>query len=645
MPLLTSLFPASRRSIENPSTPLSSGDDWMYEALGAVKASSGVNVNRETALTYAAWWRGVNLISRDVAKLPVHVYRKGSEGKQRDTDHPAYYLLRRQPNRDMTPFHFRQTMMSHVLAEGNGYAYIDRAGDASPLELIPLLPYRTYPVRVKGRIWYVTALNTGEERKIPAEDILHIKGLSFDGLVGYSVIRKARESLGLGMAFDTFGSVVFRNGTTKRVVLKHPGRLSPEAKKNLRESWERLNVGLENAHKTAILEENMEAQEMGMSAKDAQLLDERKFQIREVALWFGVPPHKLGDMESASYNSLEQENQAYLDSAIDPWLVNWEQECDAKLLTERQRKRDTHVIEFDRRALVRGDMGQRTAYYSAMIGIGVMNRDEARAEEGYNPIPDGSGQQYLVPLNMGKADGGDSPAPDKTPASTQTPGALLELPDVRQQFPYDCGAAATMSVCQYFGVGPATEADYITALGTTPDAGTRPSAILDFIARQGLIATAAANLDLDALRHFWAAGQPVICPIQDYGDPDGDAADQDGHYVVVMGCSLGYVFIQDPSADNALDGSGSDAAPGRVMIPEDRWLDLWHDTDALGQSYYRYGIAVGKELLPGGTQGEPLDTAADEAEGAPGENITPTKQPAATGGTSDTPLSGASPAL
>lgn len=629
MAFLTKLLAGrSERSLENPSTPLSAPDDWVWDALGAVRASSGINVNRETALTYAAWWRGINLIARDVAKLPLHVYRAGPEGKQKDTEHPAYYLLRRQPNSEMTPFMFRQMLMLHVLSEGNGYAYIDRDGAGRPLELIPLQPYRTYPVRTKGKMWYITELVTGEPRKIAPQDMLHIKGLSFDGLVGYNVIQKARESLGLGMAFDSFGSIIFRNGSSPGVVLKHPGRLSPEARKNLRESWERMHAGLENSHKTAILEEGMDASKLGMSAKDAQLLDERKFQVREVALWFGIPPHKLGAEISTSYGSLEQENQDYLDSAIDPWLVNWEQECDSKLLSERQKQRDSHVIEFDRRALIRANMSERSAFYHNALADGWLNRDEVRAEEGFNPLPDGEGKTFYVPLNMG-ATGENGEQTEETPAGLQTPGNLLEVPDIRQPDHFSCGACASMCVGKYFGVGPDNLDDWKKALGTDVQQSTKPMAIVEFLSSLGLVVTAAHNMTLDDLRRFWKAGQPVICPVQDYGPFLPDRAQFDyGHYLTVIGTALGYVFAQDSSQDNVTVGSGTDSAPGRILIEEETWLENWHDRDIDGNEYVCFGIAVGKELLPesGGVQGEDLETLNDEAEGKPGEKIAPLVQ-------------------
>lgn len=437
-----------RASLENPSTPLSNPDEWLYEALGARKSASGVRVNRETALTYAAVWRGTNLISRDVGKLPLVIYKRQGEGKARAPEHAAYNLLRRKPNQYMTAFVFRQTLQAHVLLRGNGYAYIFRRGDGTPLELLPLNPDSTYPVRENGVLMYITEISltvqgqTGgapvvQLRKLPAADVLHIKGLSFDGLIGYDVITKARESLGLGIAMEEFGSRFFRNNAKPSVVIEHPGKLTDQAAKKLREQWNSIHSGLENAHKTAVLEEGMKLKEFSIAARNAQLIESRQFQIREVANWFGVPPHKLGDTTRTAFASLEQENQSYLDDALDPWLVNWEEECWDKLLTEEEKAGDTHVIEFMRHALVRANLADRGIFYSAALSAGWISRDEVRARENLNPIPDGQGQVFLFPLNM--APNGITPAPAKKPAKKpdSTVATAGEVEDTDPEEPAD----------------------------------------------------------------------------------------------------------------------------------------------------------------------------------------------------------------
>ena len=582
------------RSMENPRRPLDPWSNALGESLDGSLSAAGIRVSREKALTYAAWWRGVSLLCGTVAKLPLGVYRRTGPGAEPEPTHPAYRLLRRQPNEAMTAFVWKHTMQAHVIQHGNGYSYIYRRADGTPIELLPLDPERTYPVRENRTLWYVHELKTGgEARKLPAEDVLHIKGLSFDGLEGYSLLSKARESLGLGLAMSQFASTFFRNSARPNVVLTHPGRLSPEARKNLRESWERMHAGLDNAHRTAILEEGVAASELSINARDSQLLESRSFSLIEIANWLGLPPHKLGASVNVSYKSLEQENQSYLDDAIDPWLVRWEEECESKLLGTYQRDRETHTIAFDRFPLVRADLQQRGTYYVQALSNGWMCADDVRAREGLNPLPDGLGSIYYRPVNLAAVnadpDGVDGPA--VAPGST-----LLDVPDVRQADDYDCGPAAVQAACSLFGMNP-SRADLIQALGTNERQGTRPSAILDYLSRQGLVTTAAGQLEVVDLTRFFSWGQPVLCPVQ-VAD-DGETV---GHWVVVTRTGLGQVFLQDP-------------ATGPRMVAEADWLARWRDRDADGVSYERYGIAIGEALpaMAGPASGE------GEAAGGPSD--------------------------
>lgn len=399
---------SGRSSLENPNTPLSDPDAWVYDVLGGGRSDGGVTVNRDAALGYPAVWRAVNLISRDVAKLPVYVYRRVGEGKERATEHPAYRLLRREPNESMTGHTFRQTLQAHLLMDGNAYAFIERDGAARPRALLPLMPDAVTPVRVGGRLWYVWRSSSGEQRRLKAEDVLHVKGLGYDGLVGYNPIAYYRESIGMGLAARKFGAVYFKNAATPKVVLQHPGKLKREAAERLRDDWQRMHAGLDAVHRTAILEEGLEAKVLSFDAESSQLLETRQFEIREIANLFGVPPHKLGDSARTSYASLEMENQSYLDDALDPWLVAWEEECWAKLLTEAEKRADSHSVEFLRQALIRADLSTRFSAYSTAVQGGWMSRDEVRARESMNPIPDGAGRAYYIPENVKTTDEIDS---------------------------------------------------------------------------------------------------------------------------------------------------------------------------------------------------------------------------------------------
>lgn len=407
--LLDKLF--GRRSIENPAIPLSDFDTATAQEYGLATgtAATGEVVNRSSSLGIAAFWRGVNLITRDVAKLPLIVYRRLPEGgKERAVRHPAYKLLRNNAHPLIKAFDFKQTLTGHALCYGNGYAYIWRDNAGRPLEMWPLDPEATYPVleRIGNvvKLWYVTRLDGGEERKLPAADVLHIRGLGYDGIRGYDVITYAKETLGLAIGARKYGSIYFKHNARPNVILEYPGELSRDAYQNLRASWERMYQGLDNAHRTAILENGMKATVLSDNAKQSILIEARKFDVKEIANVLGVPPHKLGDDGRTSYASLEQENQAYLDEALDGWLAQWEQECSAKLLTPQQRERDTHFCEFLRSAIVRADLSTRYAAYNTALQGGWLSRDEIRAMENLSPLPDGQGASYYIPLNVTTTD-------------------------------------------------------------------------------------------------------------------------------------------------------------------------------------------------------------------------------------------------
>ena len=398
MGFLTTLkdFFSTSRSIENPSTPLSAPDDWLLDLAGGA-TSSGVAVTPQTALQYAPVWRAISLISKDVAKLPLVVYRRAGTGKDKATAHPAYRLLRYQASTSMSAFEFKQTLTADALIYGNGYAAIIRNNAGTATELIPLSAGATNEIWQGNKRHYVTVIDNKEER-ISAEDMLHIRGL-----YGLSIVELARESLGLGIAAEKYGAVFFKNNAKPSAILEHPGHLDPDARDNLRKSWNSLHGRVENAHKIAILEEGMSLKNWSMSNEEAQYLKTREFEVKSIASWFGVPPHKLGDSSRTAYNSLEQENQSYLNEALDPWLIAWENECRAKLLSESQKARDSHIVEFNRLSLVRADLKSRAAFYKDAINGGWMSRDEIRSRENMNPIEDGTGADFLVPLNMGKA--------------------------------------------------------------------------------------------------------------------------------------------------------------------------------------------------------------------------------------------------
>jgi len=431
-----------RASMENPATPLSAGGAWWEGLFGVTTTASGVKVSRQKALTYAAVFGASNLISTYIGKIPVILYERlpDDRGKRRAPEHPAFMLMRHTPNSEMNAMTFKQTLQHHIDLNGNGYAYIKRDGAARPVELWPLSPEATWPVRVNGNLWYVTTVN-GEERKIPAQDMLHIPGLGFDGLVGYSVLTMAAESLGMGIAAREYGARFFSNDARAGVVLEHPAKLSKDAADRIIASWNSMHAGLENKHKTAVLEEGMKANVISASGRDSQLVEQRAFEIREVANWFNVPSHKIGDTTKTAFASLEQENQAFLDDCLDGRMVRWEMACRDKLLTEEEKREDTHFFEFKREALLRANLQARAEYYTRAGGARPwMTPNEIRVVENMDALDDEDSDKLLTPLNIKApeqpaqppaAPGPPPPPPLETPTDEEEDGREALLPSLR----------------------------------------------------------------------------------------------------------------------------------------------------------------------------------------------------------------------
>lgn len=427
------------RSAENPAVPLSSAafDDDFWEAMGAGKTASGIRVTRTKALGYSAVWRAVNLISRKIAALPLKVFKSVGPGKDVDKKHPAYRLLRRQPNQWMTAMIFKQVLQSHALLRGNGYAYIYRDQDARPVELLPLNPEATWPVRRGGVLWYVTEVPSGdvkdedgkrELRRLPHTDVIHLRGLGFDGLIGYDVIRILRETLGKAIATREHGARFFSNNARPSLALEFPEGMKDAAVTAVAERWGKMNQGLDNAHKIGILREGVNIKTFSLTARDSQLTENLTFDAVDIANVFGLPPRKVGLDQGGGYNSLFEENQSVHDDTLDPWCATWEEECDQKLLTEREQDRESHACLFVRNAIMRSNPDQRAAYYSKMVSTGLMSLDEARALEDLNPIPDGKGQVFfmgggLIPLGSAESEPPESEPPASESGSTDSSDA------------------------------------------------------------------------------------------------------------------------------------------------------------------------------------------------------------------------------
>lgn len=355
---------------------------------------SGVIVNENKAMTYMAFFGCVRVISETIATLPLKTY-KNTDDKETARDHPVYQLLKTRPNEKMSAYTLKQITGYHITTWGNAYWYLEFGNDMRLKEVIPLLPDRTSPVLTQsGEIVYKTIINN-KERWFDSSQIAHFKGPSFDGLVGLSSIRLMKETLGLGIAANEYGARFFGQGTHLGGVLESPNKLSDEAYKRLKEDIAR-NGGIANSHKLKILEEGLKYTSLGLPPGDSQFLETRKFQTGEIARFFRVPPHKIGDLEKTSYNSIESQGIEFLTDTLAPYLTMMEQELNYKVFKNGEIGK--YYVEHDVNAILRGDTAGRYQAYAIARQWGWMSANDVRKKENEPPVE--GGDIYFVPLNM-----------------------------------------------------------------------------------------------------------------------------------------------------------------------------------------------------------------------------------------------------
>lgn len=365
--------------------------------------SAGKPVNEHTAMQMTAVYSCVRILSETLAGLPLHVYRyNDSGGKEKYLKHPLYKLLHDEPNPEMTSFAFRETLMSHLLLWGNAYAQIIRNARGEVIALYPLMPNKmTVDRDSKGRLFYLysrtsdDAPTLGDDSQVylsPSE-VLHIPGLGFDGLIGYSPIAMAKNAVGLAIATEEYGAKFFANGAAPGGVLEHPGTIKDPQK--VKESWNAAYQGSKNAHRVAVLEEGMKYQPIGISPEQAQFLETRKFQINEIARIFRVPPHMLADLEKSSFSNIEQQSLEFVKYTLDPWVVRWEQSMCRALLSDSEKP--TVFIKFNVDGLLRGDYESRMSGYATARQNGWMSANDIRELENLDRIPaELGGDLYLI---------------------------------------------------------------------------------------------------------------------------------------------------------------------------------------------------------------------------------------------------------
>lgn len=390
--------------------------DWIR---GDQDSETGVSIDGKSALRYAPVWNAVNRICGRVAQLPILVYQQtGERTKVRAVDHPAYRLLKRQPNRIMTPATFKELVTYHAMMWGNGRAAIIRNPRADPIELVPLLPGQSRTVIVNGEKWHVTevTLDSGEivSYKFRDADVLHVMGLGYDGVQGYALWDLAKGSWGLGLATEKNSARLFRNQTIPGLILEAPPGVfadDEEAKKFLA-AFRGMHEGLDNVGKTALLREGIKASKLSQSGQEAQAIEQRAFQREEAGLWFMLES-MLGIDSSVSYNSLEQKQLAELINCLNPWLVKWQEQCEAKLLREREIAADSHFVRFNTGALLRSDT--RTTYQTLAEGVRgrLITPNEARAVLDMDPLPGGDElQNPAIDVKKSPEPGDESLEPD-----------------------------------------------------------------------------------------------------------------------------------------------------------------------------------------------------------------------------------------
>ena len=384
-------------SPENPSTSLSNPATWLMDYFGGGPTDAGVPVSEESSMRASSVYACVTLIAKAIGSLPLKVYRRKNNGDSVEVpDSSLYYLLHDEPNPVMTSCVWREFLAANVLLGGNSYAVIGRNQANQVMDLFPVHARAVIPQRVNGRNRYTVRLTDGSEETIDQSDMLHVPGLGYDGLSGKSVITwAARQAVGLALATEQHGSRLFSNGAKLGVVLKHPKNLSKPAADRLKTQFDQQHAGLSNVAKTLILEEGIDVSTVSMTSEDAQFLETRRFQVEDIARFFGVPPHMIGHTEKTSSwgTGVEQQTLGFLIFTLLPWLTRFEQEFNRKLFP-----RSPFYAQFKVQGLMRGDSKARSDYYASGHQNGWLTTNEIRKAEDLEPVP--GGDTLFVQTNL-----------------------------------------------------------------------------------------------------------------------------------------------------------------------------------------------------------------------------------------------------
>ncbi len=382
---------------------LNNPSKWLIHLLGGNDTYSGEQVTTKEAINIAVVYACVRILSNHVAMLPLQLFKNKAGKRIRASDHEIAKIIEFRPNPYMTPFQFKQTMESHRQLYGNAFAEIEWSKNGYPKALWILNPTKTKVVAEKDtngnikRYLVQTTLPNGEIAYLKYTSVLHIKGLSTDGLNGKSPIEVARETIGIQIAGQRFTGQFYQNGTMSSGVLKVPQQLKPEAKEIIRQEWEKFNKGLENSHRVAILDAGLDYQALGIKQSDAQYIETQRFSVAEIARIYNVPPHMLADLERATFSNIEQQSLEFVRDTLSPLLISWEQELAYQLFTEDEFFSSKYYFKFNLNSLLRGDSAARANYYEKMMHLGIYSINEVRELEDRDKID--NGDKHYMSLN------------------------------------------------------------------------------------------------------------------------------------------------------------------------------------------------------------------------------------------------------
>jgi HK97 family phage portal protein len=386
-----------RNLFKNETSNLSEPAPWFTSIFG-YDSASGEKVTVDSALNVPTVYSCVNILANSVAKLPFQTFKKTRMGRERDSLHAVAKVLEDRPNPYQSPFKFKHLIETHRNTWGNAYINVSWGVDGRPKALWLLNPSVTDPkIDVQtNELWYVTKLPDGKRVRIPEGDIVHVSALSTDGLKGKAPIQIAREAIGSSQAAQKFKGKFFANGTAAAGILKIPGQLNKDAKTKVREEWETMYTGINNAQRIAILDAGLEFQSIGMPLKDAQFIEGMKFDKAEIANIFNIPLHMVNELDRATHSNIEQQALDFIQNTLSPILIQYEQEFAYKLFSEKELKR--YYLKFNLTSLLRGDSQARAEFYKKMIEMGAMSINEVRALEEQDAIE--HGDKHFVSLNF-----------------------------------------------------------------------------------------------------------------------------------------------------------------------------------------------------------------------------------------------------